>query len=155
MLKTTNMKRISKELERDFNDFTYNCTVYHPNHRGMEIQLMVDNRVLLYTLTPEYPFKAPRFTVDGIHYVDRHKDLYLKNKTHLTKYYSHMQCPCCDTILCNWCPGNTLYQLLEEYVRREETYSFIKTILVYNIIHSQLPFDEGVTRCIRGYITVS
>ena len=152
MLNTTTMKRISKELDRDFKNLTYNCIIYHPNHRGMDINLTIDNHVLQFKLTPEYPFKPPRLFVNYVHYIDRHKHLYEKNIKQLKKYNSDFECPCCDTILCNWSPGNTLHQILEEYLIREYKYTKIKGLLIFNIIKSQLPFDDCVTNCISGYI---
>ena len=84
MLNNTTMKRISKELERDFNEFSYKCIIYHPNHRGMEINLMLNNQQeVQFKLTPEYPFKPPCLFVNDMHYIDRHKYFYNKNKKQL------------------------------------------------------------------------
>ena len=152
MLNHTSMKRISKELDQDFKNFTYNCVIYHPNHRGMEINLTIKSHDLVFKLTPDYPFKPPGLFVDHIHYIDRHKDIYSKNKEQLKKYNSDFGCPCCDTILCDWSPGNTLHQLLEEYLIREHKYNKIKHILLFNIVKSQLPFDECVIQTISEYI---
>tara|TARA_B100001059_G_scaffold236507_1_gene287382 strand:+ start:8603 stop:9067 length:465 start_codon:yes stop_codon:yes gene_type:complete len=153
MLNNTTMKRISKELERDFKEFTYNCIIYHPNHRGLEINLMLDNQQeVQFKLTPEYPFKPPCLFVNDMHYIDRHKYFYNKNKKQLKKYNSDFGCPCCDTIVCNWSPGNTLHQILNEYLIREDKYNKIKHILMFNIIKTQLPFDDCVITCISGYI---
>ena len=59
------MKRISKELDQDFKNFTYNCVIYHPNHRGMEINLTIKSHDLVFKLTPNYPFKPPGLFLDS------------------------------------------------------------------------------------------
>ena len=57
---------------------------------------------------------------------------------------SYSGCPCCDTVLCNWSPGNMLIDVLQEYFIRENKYNKIKTRLVLKILQKQLPFDDFI-----------
>ena len=153
MLTANNMKRISNELTRDFNEHEYSCTIFHPNNRHMEINLIVNDKALQFKVTPDYPFKPPQLFVNDINYISRHKDKYLKYKK-LFKYIKkyEMSCPCCDTILCNWSPGNTLKQLLDEYLRKEDLYLNMETFISLSIVKYQLPFDGLIIQYITLYL---
>lgn len=153
MLTANNMKRITKELTRDFNEHEYSCTIFHPNNRGMEINLTVNEKTLQFKLTPDYPFKPPQLFVNNINYISRHKDKYLNYKK-LFRYIKKCElvCPCCDTILCNWSPGNNIKQLLDEYIRKEEVYVNMESFISLSIVKSQLPFDELIIQCINIFL---
>ncbi len=142
MLNHTSMKRISKELESDFNDIQYSLTLYHPNKRYIELKCPLLNNILELHITPQYPFKPPRVLVNNINYIDRHKHMYTNSKGLFKKLNMNNQCPCCDTVLCDWSPGNRLYQVVEEYITKENQYIKVKTYISFLILNKQLPFDN-------------
>tara|TARA_X000001036_G_C20687562_1_gene808247 strand:- start:2573 stop:3034 length:462 start_codon:yes stop_codon:yes gene_type:complete len=153
MLNTVSMKRISKELSRDFNDYEYSFTVYHPNKRYMEIKLIIDDKCLRFKIFPDYPFKPPYLFINDVNYIDRHKIMHVSYKDLLNSYSdTYSECPCCDTVLCNWSPGNMLIDVLQEYFIRENKYNKIKTRLVLNILQSQLPFDDFIISQLINFI---
>ncbi len=151
MLNNSSIARINKELCRDFSSITYNCVLYHPNKRYIEINITSDNNDIQFNIYPDYPFKSPKLLVNGKCYITRHVNMYHKYNKILNILNYHKECPCCDTILCNWSPANTLYQLFEEYKNREIKYNKIKLVLTLNILKSQLPFDDYLHNKIISY----
>ena len=152
MLNHTSMKRITKELKRDFNHIDYSLTIYHPNKRYMEVKVPILDNTMVFRISPDYPFKAPNLFVNEVNYIVRLKDIYMSNKVLIKKIDGYSTCPCCNTILCDWSPGNTLSQVLEEYLIRENKYKCIKTILSFNVVKTHLPFDDLVYNKILKYI---
>ena len=144
MLNNTSMKRITKELKRDFNDIDYSLTIYHPNKRYMEVKVPILDNTMVFRISPDYPFKAPNLFVNEVNYIDRHKDIYMSNKVLIKQIDGYSTCPCCDTILCDWSPGNTLYQVVEEYLIRENIYKCINSFLSFYGVKTLLPFDDLV-----------
>ena len=153
MLNTVFMKRITKELTRDFKDYDYSFTIYHPNKRYMEIKLKIDDKCLCFKIYPDYPFKAPYLFINDVNYIERYKIMYVSYKDLLNRISkTYTECPCCDTLLCNWSPGNMLKDVLQEYFIREEKYNKIKTILVLKFLQSQLPFDDLIINQLINFI---
>lgn len=152
MLNHTSMKRITKELERDFKHFDYSLIIYHPNKRFMEIKFPHLNNLLVFHIYPDYPFKPPNFFVNDISYIDRHKYMYIYYKPILLKLNSIEECPCCNTILCDWSPGYTLSRVVDEYITRESVYIKVKNYLSFRIVYKQVPFDELIFHKIIDFL---
>ena len=152
MLNHTSMKRISNELKRDFKNMDYSLTMYHPNKRYMEVKIPISDNTMVFRIFPDYPFKPPNLFINDINYMVYFNRIYMLNENVVKRFYIYASCPCCDTILCNWSPGDTLYNLVEEYLIRVNKYKNIKTILSFNIVKPQLPFDELVYNTILKYI---
>lgn len=152
MLNHKSMKRISKELDRDLKNMDYSVIIYHPNKRFMEIKFQVLNKLLVFRICPDYPFKPPILFVNDDNYITHFKNMYMYYKPILSNLNTSFECPCCNTILCNWSPGYTMYLVVEEYIRNETLFTKVKTYISFRIVYKQLPFDNLLFDKIVSYL---
>ena len=152
MLNHSSMKRITKELERDFKNIDYSLIIYHPNKRFMEVKFPLLNNLLVFRIFPSYPFKPPKLFVNEINYINRHRYMYIQYKPILLELNSREECPCCNTILCDWSPGYTLYQIINEFISKETIYIKVKNYLSFRIVYKQFPFDHLIFHKIISFL---
>ena len=89
----------------------------------------------------DYPFRPPKFFIDG----KKYRDILCLNDPILKGYLRklNIQCLCCNTKLCHhlWVPCINLVNIVEEYVENRELISrllkiyYVKKICEQNNIH--------------------
>tara|TARA_Y100000991_G_scaffold200952_1_gene173645 strand:- start:13 stop:453 length:441 start_codon:yes stop_codon:yes gene_type:complete len=120
-------KRISKEIEK----LTYDYL--RTENDKLEV---IFNDYLLYFVFPEYyPFKPPKMYIKKENcikkeYINSFMIFRKKNEKFIKEKIKSSWCPCCNTVICNWSPGNTINDIISEF----EKYEDIKK----NIINSYL-----------------
>ena len=146
------MKRISKELDRDLKNIDYSVIIYHPNKRFMEIKLQILSKLLVFRICPDYPFKPPLLFVNNDNYINRIKNMYNQYKPILAQLNITIGCPCCNSILCDWSPGYTIYIIVEEFIRNDKLFTKVKNYISFRIVYKQLPFDNLLFDKIISYL---
>ena len=151
------LKRIKKELS-EIDNYRIECKELE---NSIKVEIREDNLLELF-LCNNYPFKAPKFYVNKTNYRNRYKYMYerykylLKKKEISCPLSCPLSCPCCDTVLCDWSPGNKLIQILQEYEEREKIYNRLRTILSIFIVRIQLQgqllFDNLIVENIIDFI---
>ena len=105
----------------------------------------------------DYPFKFPSVYIKKKNKEDkefirsflnfkRYNQSFIKNKLNTD------WCPCCDTVMCNWSPGNTIHDIIYEFLNYEN----IKNIIINTyILYRDKLFFEDIFNKIISYNNIS
>ena len=164
-------KNMLKRINREFADLTklYDDVAYDDdnptpsfNQNRFKITVKPDNNTLSFTFDDNYPFRAPKLSINGI-------DSYRCYRTHdpiILSEYNRLfgkKCMCCETILCpaNWGPMYRIEKVIDEYkinkrVKRylccykwllkiNEEHDFVLPIEIIEYIRDKLLGLEGLS----------
>jgi hypothetical protein len=141
------LKRIRKELEK-LMPWEYS---YLENDN---IEVMVDNYLLFFMFPEFYPFKPPTIYIktkngEKKEYINSFIDFRRKNRDFIKNKIKSEWCPCCNTVICNWFPGNTIHNIISEFKEYEE---IKKKIINIYIIHRGNIFIDIIENNIISFL---
>ena len=134
MISPSRTRRITNELTKYENEgISEKLNCYLANHDESNMlfikfypnQLLV-NIVLEYS--NDYPWKPPKITVNGHNYI---RLLQIMEQWKLK--YINTKCLCCSSILCKWCPANSMYNILKEIQTNKSQKILVKKFIIRDI----------------------
>jgi hypothetical protein len=110
---------------------------------------LILNHYTFFKFPSNYPFKVPSLFIHSQDHISYLSKLYIQHKSFIQQHNIPIDCICCFSVSCSWCPSNTCKEMYQEYV------SYIKNLknviaLKYFINHG--PFDELVNSIIISYM---
>lgn len=132
-------RRLEKEKLRTKNNVNWDNFTF--NYKNKEIKII---------LRDEYPFKPPILLIDDKDHINWFLNEYIKFKC-IKKFNLENDCICCNTILCNWVPTNTIDQAIDEFKIYYDKYELLKNI---ELLFKQEFFDDLVYQQIFLYIDI-
>ena len=107
----------------------------------------LNNRQYIFGINIHYPFKVPVLKINKklyyFYYFDKYKNI--KEKCPII----NIKCPCCENILCNWCPTLRLNDLLYDCIKYEKIY---KDLISFYIFYNNNIFDDLINQYVSFYL---
>ncbi len=145
-------KRIKKEISNMIDCSFCNLDDVQINKKfdnyDIKIKNKNDNRLYIFTINSNYPFIAPKLTINNkpYSYFIEFKSTEFRN---IFQKYTLKECFCCNSILCseNWTPNRTLMTIFEEVELFHNDCLKIAHIIISNVIKRKyLIYDINITQ---------
>ena len=104
------LKRIKKEIV----NFCDNDLQILHDEDDINIIVIIQSK-FKFVLNKKYPFSAPQLFINDINYLQFFK-IKNKNLNNILNENSIL-CPCCNSILCFWCPTYIMSDVIDEYYK--------------------------------------
>ena len=143
------IRRLTNEINRDWNDSTLNNYVFLENlntvllnwdkiHKNIMFYLLFNDRYsCIVTCKYEdmtYPFKPPKIIINNQY---NYKNLIAIRTPAMWEKKIYKNCPCCESILCNWKPCFHLKDIISE-IRKNLT----NKLRIIEILHAKVIIRE-------------